>query len=109
MRSLQPCTSCVRTLLTAHSAKEISRSLSSVYVPDGLGDENAPKRADRRLQRALFRRYYYQKLSGAATDHPAQDGMARRRYARRGAAPGGQQCSKQRLRRPFSNVAGAGT
>eukprot|EP01046_Picozoa_sp_COSAG06_P107155 COSAG06_NODE_53465_length_300_cov_0.462687_2_plen_29_part_01 len=24
--------------------------------------------ADRRLQRALFRRYYYQKLSGAATD-----------------------------------------
>ena len=34
---------------------------------------------------------------------------AGRRYARRGAAPGGQQCSKQRLRRPLSNVAGAGT
>jgi hypothetical protein len=50
------------------------------------GAQNAAKcremprnQADQRLQRALFRRYYYQKLSGAATDHPAQDGMARRR------------------------------
>jgi hypothetical protein len=55
----------------------------------------APKRAERRPQRAYFRRYYYEKLSGAVTDHPAQDEMAAARPGRSLARPSGRKLLKR--------------